>query len=433
IYEINHRFLSELRQRFPGDEGLMARVSLIDEGSPFGGERRVRMAALSIVASHRVNGVAALHSELMVQTIFADYAAIFPERFHNVTNGVTPRRWLQQANPALSSLIDGRIGTAWRQDLAGLAQLKPAADDAEFGRQFMAVKRANKQRLAERVRAELGLVINPDSLFDVQIKRIHEYKRQLLNILHVIARYQAIIANPQANWTPRTVLIAGKAASAYVAAKSIIQLAHDVGRVVNSDPRVGDKLKLVFLPNYGVSLAETIIPAADLSEQISTAGTEASGTGNMKFALNGALTIGTWDGANIEMAEAFGPENMFCFGLRTEAVAQMKALGYDPRLFVEENRQLAQVMEAIASGAFSGGDRERYRALVDSLLGRDVYMLMADFKDYVATQARVDALFAQPEAWARQAVLNVAGMGWFSADRTITEYVDRVWSVKSLG
>ncbi|WP_428506990.1 glycogen/starch/alpha-glucan phosphorylase [Roseateles sp.] len=433
IYEINHRFLSELRQRFPGDEALLARVSLIDEGSPFGGERRVRMAALSIVASHRVNGVAALHSELMVQTIFADYAAIFPERFHNVTNGVTPRRWLQQANPALSSLIDGRIGTAWRQDLAGLAQLKPAADDAEFGRQFMAVKRANKQRLAERVRAELGLVISPDSLFDVQIKRIHEYKRQLLNILHVIARYQAIIANPQANWTPRTVLIAGKAASAYVAAKSIIQLAHDVGRVVNSDPRVGDKLKLVFLPNYGVSLAETIIPAADLSEQISTAGTEASGTGNMKFALNGALTIGTWDGANIEMAEAFGPENMFCFGLRTEAVAQMKALGYDPRLFVEENRQLAQVMEAIASGAFSGGDRERYRALVDSLLGRDVYMLMADFKDYVATQARVDALFAQPEAWARQAVLNVAGMGWFSADRTITEYVDRVWSLKSLG
>ncbi len=433
IYEINHRFLSELRQRFPGDEALLARVSLIDEGSPFGGERRVRMAALSIVASHRVNGVAALHSELMVQTIFADYAAIFPERFHNVTNGVTPRRWLQQANPALSALIDGRIGSAWRQDLAGLAQLKPAADDAEFGRQFMAVKRANKQRLAERVRAELGLVINPDSLFDVQIKRIHEYKRQLLNILHVIARYQAIIAKPQANWTPRTVLIAGKAASAYVAAKSIIQLAHDVGRVVNSDPRVGDKLKLVFLPNYGVSLAETIIPAADLSEQISTAGTEASGTGNMKFALNGALTIGTWDGANIEMAEAFGPENMFCFGLRTEAVAQMKALGYDPRLFVEENRQLAQVMEAISSGAFSGGDRERYRALVDSLLGRDVYMLMADFKDYVATQARVDALFAQPEAWARQAVLNAAGMGWFSADRTITEYVDRVWSVKSLG
>ncbi|MCX2864694.1 glycogen/starch/alpha-glucan phosphorylase [Paucibacter sp. PLA-PC-4] len=431
IYEINHRFLAEVRGRFPGDEALIKRVSLVDEGGGYGGERRVRMAALAIVASHKVNGVAALHSELMVQTIFADYAKIFPGRFHNVTNGVTPRRWLQQANPALSRLIDSRIGTDWRQDLAHLAQLKPLAADAGLGRELQAVKRANKERLAALIRRELGITVNPDSLFDVQIKRIHEYKRQLLNILHVISRYQAIVANPGAEWVPRTVVIAGKAASAYIAAKSIIHLAHDVGRVVNSDPRVADKLKLVFLPNYSVSLAETIIPAADLSEQISTAGTEASGTGNMKFALNGALTIGTWDGANIEMAEAFGVENMFTFGLRTEGVAQIKALGYDPRLYVEQNLQLKNVVDAIARGEF-GGDASRYRALVDNLLGRDGYLLMADFADYVAAQDRVDALFKQPEAWARQALLNIAGMGWFSSDRTIADYVERVWSVKSL-
>lgn len=432
IYEINHRFLAEVRQRFPGDESLIARVSLIDEGGAYGGERRVRMAALSIAASHRVNGVAALHSELMVQTIFSDYARLFPERFHNVTNGVTPRRWLQQANPALSALIDGRIGRGWRHDLGQLAQLKPLAADVGLGRELQGVKRANKEKLAALIRRELGLVVSPDSLFDVQIKRIHEYKRQLLNILHVIARYQAIVANPGADWTPRTVVIAGKAASAYQMAKSIIQLAHDVARVVNSDPRVGDKLKLAYLPNYGVSLAETIIPAADLSEQISTAGTEASGTGNMKFALNGALTIGTWDGANIEMAEAMGVENMFVFGLRTEAVAQIKALGYDPRLYVEENLQLKRVIEAIAQGDFSNGDTGRYRALVDKLLGSDPYLLMADFADYLAAQARVDALFRQPEAWAERALCNIAGMGWFSSDRTIAEYIERVWSVQSL-
>ena len=428
IYEINHRFLAEVAKRFPGETELLKRVSLIDES----GERRVRMASLSIVASHRVNGVAALHSELMVQTIFADYARIYPERFHNVTNGVTPRRWLQQANPQLSNLIDMRIGTGWRKDLAQLKSLKPLAEDAAFCAELSTVKRANKERLAALIRSELGVSVNPESLFDVQIKRIHEYKRQLLNLLHVVARYHAIIDSPRSNWTPRTVIIAGKAASAYVAAKSIIQLAHDIGRVVNSDPRVGDKLKLVFLPNYSVSLAEVIIPAADLSEQISTAGTEASGTGNMKFALNGALTIGTWDGANIEMAQAFGEENMFTFGLRTQGVDKMKSLGYDPRLFTEENAQLKRVIDAIAAGAFCGGDASRYRALTDRLLSSDVYMLMADFADYVATQARVDALYARPAAWSRQTALNIAGMGWFSSDRTIAEYVERVWSRKSL-
>ncbi len=432
IYEINHRFLEELQQRFPGDHALAARVSLIDEGGHGHGERRVRMASLALVASHRVNGVAALHSDLMVQTIFADYARIWPERFHNVTNGVTPRRWLQQANPALSTLLDGRIGDGWRKDLAQLAELKALAADPALGEEFLAVKRANKERLAAVIRRELGITVNVDSLFDIQIKRIHEYKRQLLNLLHVISRYQAIRDNPDANWVPRTVIIAGKAASAYQTAKSIVRLAHDVARVINSDPRVGDKLKLVFLPNYSVTLAESIIPAADLSEQISTAGTEASGTGNMKFGMNGAVTIGTWDGANIEMAEAMGVENMFVFGLRADAVAKIKQLGYDPRLYVEENRQLKRVIDAISAGVFSNGDTERYRALVDSLLHRDVYLLMADFADYVATQAKVDTLFADRAAWAERALRNIAGMGPFSSDRTIAEYVDRVWSVKSL-
>jgi starch phosphorylase len=425
IYEINHRFLAGVRAQYPNDQALLARVSLIDEA----GERRVRMAALAIVASRKINGVSALHSELMVQTIFADYARLFPDRFLNVTNGVTPRRWLMQANPALSALIDARIGDGWRRDLNGLSALKPLAGDTELGQQFLSTKRQNKLRLAELIRRELGIAVDPDSLFDVQVKRIHEYKRQLLNLLHVVARYHAIIDDPQAAFVPRTVIIAGKAASAYHSAKLIIQLAHDIARVVNSDPRVAGRLKLVFLPNYGVSLAEAIIPAADLSEQISTAGTEASGTGNMKFALNGALTIGTWDGANIEMAQAMGEHNMFVFGLRTDAVHRLKALGYDPRLHVEENRQLKRVIDAIANGEFSRQDDKRYRALTDSLLTQDNYLLLADFAAYLEAQAQVDALYARPAAWAERALLNVAAMGGFSTDRTIAEYVAQVWSV----
>lgn len=424
VYEVNRRFLEEVRRRCPGDETMVRRVSLIDED----GERRVRMAALAIVASHKVNGVSALHSDLMVRTIFADYARLWPERFINVTNGVTPRRWLEQANPALSALLDEQVGEGWRRDLSALQALQAKSGDAAVGRLFLQTKRANKQRLADLVRRELGIAVNPDSLFDVQIKRIHEYKRQLLNVLHVVARYQAIVADPQADWVPRTVVFAGKAASAYVAAKQVIALIHDVARVVNSDPRVGDRLKVVFLPNYSVSLAETIIPAADLSEQISTAGTEASGTGNMKFALNGALTIGTWDGANIEMAQAMGEDQMFVFGLRADEVARMKSLGYDPRLYLEENRQLAAVVQAIAQGTFSRGDREAYQPLVQSLTGRDTYMLMADFADYLRTQQRVDTLFRDPAAWAACALRNIAGMGFFSADRTVRDYLDRVWA-----
>ena len=426
IYEVNDHFLKHLAKHFPGDEALVRRVSLIDET----GERRVKMAALSIVASHRVNGVSRLHSELMVQTIFADYARVFPDRFCNVTNGVTPRRWLAQANPALSATLDERLGPQWRTHLDQLAQLAPQAGDPSLQRAVLAAKRVNKERLALLVRRDLGITIDPASLFDVQIKRIHEYKRQLLNALHVVARYQAIVADPNADWQPRTVIFAGKAASAYVTAKTIIRLIHDIARTVNIDPRVRDRLKVVYLPNYSVSLAENIIPAADLSEQLSTAGTEASGTGNMKFALNGALTIGTWDGANIEMAQAVGAEHFFIFGLHAEQVDEVRRLGYDPRLYYEENAQLKAVLDAIAGGAFSPGDPGRYRGLVDSLLNRDAYMLLADFAAYVSAQQRVDAMFATPEVWADKAIRNIAGMGGFSSDRTIRDYARTIWNVK---
>ena len=428
VFEINRRFLDEVRLRLPGDEDRVRRMSLIDEN----GDRRVRMAALSIVASHKVNGVSALHSNLMVQTIFSDFAALYPERFTNVTNGVTPRRWLMQANPGLSALIDSQIGSDWRRDAAGLSALAAHAGSKTLGAAFLEVKRDNKLRLAALVRRELGIAIDPASLFDVHIKRIHEYKRQLLNVLHVVARYQAIVAQPDGpagqGWVPRTIVFAGKAASAYHTAKTIVNLIHDVARVVNSDPRVGDKLKLVFLPNYSVSLAEVILPAADLSEQISTAGTEASGTGNMKFALNGAITIGTWDGANIEMAQAMGEDNMFVFGLRADAVARIKSLGYDPRLYVEETTPLQAALGAIGGGAFSPGEPDRYRGLIDGLLNRDTYLLLADFADYVATQARVDALWRDPATWATRALLNIAAMGKFSSDRTIREYVEKIWT-----
>lgn len=427
VYEINARFLEEVRRRFPHDEGRVQRLSLIDEA----GERRVRMAHLAVVASHRINGVSALHSDLMVRTLFAEFAQLWPERFINVTNGVTPRRWLMQANPGLSSLLDAHVGTGWRSDLTELKRLHEVAHQADLGQAFRDVKRRNKQRLAQVIRRELGLLVSEDSLFDVQIKRIHEYKRQLLNVLHVIARYQAILSQPNTAWQPRTVIFAGKAASAYVAAKQVVQLIHDVAKVVNSDPRVGDRLKVAFLPNYGVSLAEVIIPAADLSEQISTAGTEASGTGNMKFALNGACTIGTWDGANIEMAQAMGEQHMFVFGLRTEQVAHLKALGYDPSLYIEENIALQQVLQALDNGVFSPHEPSRYQGLVQTLRQRDPYFLMADFTGYVQRQRDVDAVYAQPAAWATQALHNIAGMGHFSVDRTIGEYVRHVWAAAS--
>ncbi len=429
IFRINAEFLAEAAAHRPGDDDFLRRLSLIDEAGGHG-ERRVRMAHLSIVGSHKINGVSALHSELLVKTIFADFASLWPERFTNMTNGVTPRRWLAQANPSLASLIDATIGSGWRLDLDQLRRLAPHAEREDFRSAFLAVKHANKARLAEHIRGSTGLVVDPASLFDVQVKRIHEYKRQLLNLLQVVARYQAMLADPGADWVPRTVIFAGKAASSYVAAKSVIRLIHDVGQVINNDPRTGGRLKLVFIPNYGVSVAEVIMPGADLSEQISTAGTEASGTGNMKLALNGALTIGTDDGANIEIREQVGSDNIFIFGLSTAEVQAGRAAGYHPLRLYEQNPRIKAVLDAIAGGQFSEDEPGRYRALVDSLLwGGDHYMLLADFDSYVAAHAGVDALFRDCHAWARKAIANVAGMGWFSSDRTIREYAREVWGL----
>ncbi|MBL0089090.1 MAG: glycogen/starch/alpha-glucan phosphorylase [Ideonella sp.] len=427
IFRINQEFLNEIGVRWPGDHGLRRRLSLIDEQ----GERRVRMAHLSIVGSHKVNGVSALHSDLLTTTVFADFARLWPDHFINVTNGITPRRWLAQANPGLAGLLDESIGIEWRRNLARLGDLRSLADDAAFQARFLAVKRHNKQRLAATIESNTGQVLDAASLFDVQVKRIHEYKRQLLNLLHAVTRYRAILANPEADWAPRSIVFAGKAASGYHTAKQIIRLIHDVGQVTNHDARVRGLLKVVFIPNYSVSLAEVIMPGADLSEQISTAGTEASGTGNMKLALNGALTIGTDDGANIEIRQNVGDDNIFIFGLRTPEVAATRAAGYQPMRICEGNAQLKGTLDAIATGAFSPDEPARYRPLIDSLLwGGDHYLLLADYQAYVDTQAQVDALFRQPRAWARKAILNVAGMGIFSSDRSIGEYARKVWRIE---
>ena len=428
IYDLNTRFLANLHERFPAEQELLRRVSLIDET----GNRRVRMAYLCVLASHKVNGVSALHSELMVQTIFADFARVFPERFCNKTNGITPRRWLAQANQPLANLIDGRIGRGWRRHLDELAGLRDLATEPAFNNAVRLAKQQNKRRLADFIGRELDIRIDPESLFDVQVKRMHEYKRQLLNVLHVITRYHQILANPQANWVPRTVIFGGKAASAYRMAKQVIRLINDVASVVNADPHVGNLLKVVFIPNYRVTLAEMIIPAADLSEQISTAGTEASGTGNMKFALNGALTIGTWDGANIEIAEHVGLDNIFIFGNRTDQVAELRAHGYQPRRYYDNNYELKTAIDRIADGAFSPEEPHRYQDVTHALLESDYYQLLADYGDYVATQQRVDDLYRRPSEWTRQAILNIAAMGPFSSDRTIREYASEIWDVQPM-
>ena len=429
ILEINKRFLDGVRKQHGDDPDLLRRVSLIDET----GERRVRMAYLCVVASHKVNGVSKLHSDLLTQTIFADFARLYPGRFCNKTNGITPRRWLANANPALSALIDSRIGPTWRTDLDQLSGLKAHADDAGFVEAFRAAKRQNKLRLAALIKRDTGVIVNPDSLFDVQVKRMHEYKRQLLNVLHVITRYNEIIEHPDANWVPRTCIFAGKAASAYRQAKLIIKLINDVARKVNADSRVNKYLKVVFIPNYRVSVAEIVMPAADLSEQISTAGTEASGTGNMKFTLNGALTIGTLDGANIEIRDNVGEDNIFIFGHTTEEVARIKANDYDPARHYEENPALKQALDQIASGYFSPDDPQRFRPIADALLRHgDTYLLLADYASYVAMQRQVDALYRNPAEWARKAIHNVAGVGPFSSDRTIREYAEEIWNVKPL-
>ena len=428
IYDINAQFLTGLAQAGV-NAGMLQKVSLVDEH----GDRRVRMAYLAVLTSHSINGVSALHSELMKESIFADFARLWPERFNNKTNGITPRRWLAQANPALSALLDKKIGSGWRRDLTQLKDLQPLLTNEKVITGFQQAKLVNKRRLAAWVQSHMGLEIPTDALFDVQVKRIHEYKRQLLNVLHVVTRYLHIINNPDAVVVPRVVIFAGKAASAYHMAKLIIRLINDVAKVINNDPRVGNKLKVVFIPNYSVSLAEMIIPAADLSEQISTAGTEASGTGNMKLSLNGALTIGTLDGANVEILQNVGADNIFIFGMTTPEVAAVRAAGYQPARIVEQIPELSAVLQAIRTGLFNPEEPERYQAIFDTLVTwGDHYLLLADYASYVEAQAKVDAAYLDPKAWAIMALRNVAGMGPFSSDRTIAEYAEKIWNSPSL-
>jgi starch phosphorylase len=426
IYEINRRFLSDVSRQFPGDMDLIRRVSLIDEDHG----RRVRMSHLAIVGSHKVNGVAKLHSELMQSTIFRDFARIFPDRFINITNGVTQRRWLNQSNPALSALITEALGPSWICNLERLRELAPLIDDAEFRRRFWAVKQANKLRWSDLFRQRSGIEVSPSMVFDVQIKRIHEYKRQLLNILHVITRYRRLRAEPRLELTPRTVIFGGKAAPGYRMAKLIIKLINDVAETLAADPLIRQRLQVVFLPDYNVSRAMELIPAVELSEQISTAGTEASGTSNMKMAMNGALTIGTLDGANIEIRDEVGAENIFIFGRTAGQIAALHSQDYNPWDYYHADVELQGVLDMLAAGHFSPDDPGRFQPLVDSLLqGGDRYALLADYADYIVCQSRVDELYVDEEAWTRRAILNVAHAGHFSSDRAIRDYATAVWGV----
>ncbi len=426
IYEINRRFLEEVEQRFPGDTQRLQKMSIIDDK----GEKLVRMANLAIISSHSVNGVSALHSEILKDDLFHNFYELWPNKFNNKTNGITQRRWLRHCNPWLSDLISEAIGDGWTTNLDELQKLRPLAEDSEFRKRWMNIKRLNKQKLAEHIYQRNGVQVSPDSLFDCQTKRIHEYKRQLLNIIQVIARYNRLKEYPGLELPPRTVIFAGKAAPSYTTAKLIIKLISSVGHIVNNDPAVNQQLKVVFLANYNVSLAEKIFPAADLSEQISTAGTEASGTGNMKYALNGALTIGTLDGANIEIMEEVGKENIFIFGLTTPQAVNLRASGYRPQDYYYRLPELKTVLDQISSGIFSPGDPGLFRPLVDNLLNTDYYLLLADFDAYLDAQADVDRLYMIPDDWARTSILNTAGMGKFSSDRTIDEYAREIWGIK---
>jgi starch phosphorylase len=422
IYEINDRFLKSART-LQTDPGRVGRLSLIDEN----GERRVRMATLAFVGSRKVNGVSALHTELMKSSVFRDLNEEFPGRITNKTNGVTPRRWLIQANPPLASLISKSIGDGWTDDLDRLVELKPLADDAAFRDGFAAVKRRNKAVLGAYVTEVTGVKVSSEALFDIQVKRIHEYKRQLLNILEAVALYLEMRDAPDASWTPRVKFMAGKAAPSYTVAKHIIKLANNVGRVINADKKTRDLLKLVFLPNYNVTLAERMMPAADLSEQISTAGMEASGTGNMKLALNGAVTIGTLDGANVEIADRCGRDNIFIFGLTAGEVGDLRARGYDPSAAIAASPRLQRAIEAIEADAFSAEEPGLFRGLTDALRRSDWFLVCADFESYWAAQRKVDAAYRDRGRWFRMAVTNTASVGWFSSDRTVREYAEEIW------
>jgi starch phosphorylase len=427
VYQINRDFLEAVSAKYPNDMDRRRRMSLIAED----GDRRVRMAYLSVVGSHRVNGVAKLHSRLMRETIFSDFAQLWPDRFTNVTNGISVRRWLKQANPGFSALITEKLGSAWENDLEDLERLKWAVEDADFRQRFAAIKRDNKVRLAKTIELLLSEKVNPDALFDVQVKRIHEYKRQLLNLLYVIVRYLRIINDEQTDGVPRVVIIAGKAAPGYRMAKAVIKLINNVAQVINTDARVGDKLKLCFLPDYDVSLAQEIMPAADLSQQISTAGMEASGTGNMKLSLNGALTIGTLDGANIEIRDAVGEDNIFIFGMTAEEVVARRAQGYSPSQVVEKNPELKRAIQTLESGLFTPDNLSDSTTVADRLMSDgEHFLVLADFDSYVAAQDKVDALFRDTDQWTRKAIINALSMGPFSSDRSIREYADNIWGIK---
>jgi glycogen phosphorylase len=425
IYEINRRFLDDVRANFPGDSQLLQRVSLIAEND----QKYVRMAHLASVGSHAINGVAALHTELLQNSVLRDFHQLFPQKFHNITNGVTPRRWVVLSNPRLAELISSRLGESWvRNTEEQLKQLEEYVYDVEFTKEWRDVKQQNKQTLAKLIRERTGVVVDPHSLFDIHVKRLHEYKRQHLNALHVITLYLRLKADPSLQMAPRTVIFGGKAAPGYAMAKLIIKLINSVADIVNNDRSIQDRLKVVFLPDFNVKNAQLVYPAADLSEQISTAGKEASGTGNMKFALNGALTIGTLDGANIEIRAKVGAENFFLFGLTASEVADLKTRGYRPGDYYNSNQELREVIDLLAIGAFSKGDRELFRPLLQSLLERDDYLLFADYQSYVDQQVRVTNAFADVERWTRMSILNVARTGYFSSDRSIQEYCDRIWN-----
>jgi starch phosphorylase len=426
IHEINRRFLSDVRKRFPGDGQRVNRMSLIEEGR----EKKIRMANLAVVGSHRTNGVAAIHSRLIRERLLTDFAEMYPERFDNKTNGVTPRRWLLLANPDLAHLITQVIGEDWITDLDELRRLEPLADDASFKQGFLEAKRASKVRFADWLRRNTGQIVSPDTIFDSQIKRIHEYKRQLLNLLHIVMLYNRLRKDPALDIPPRTFFFAGKAAPAYDLAKLVIKLTNDIAAGIDSDPAVRDRLKVVFLPDYRVTLAERLIPATEVSEQISTAGYEASGTGNMKFMMNGALTIGTRDGATIEMAEEAGEDNFFLFGLSAEEVESSRHW-YNPYWHYENEPETRDALDLIFSGHFNPEEPGIYHPFRDVLLTNgDFYMNLADLKSYAETQNDVGHLYRDRSQWARKAVLNVAGSGKFSSDRTIREYATEIWGAK---
>ncbi len=425
IYAINSRLLAEARRSGKLDDNGIGTISLIDEG----GERRVRMGNLAFAGSHSINGVSALHTDLMKVTVFADLHKLYPTRINNKTNGVTFRRWLMQCNPGLVGLLREAIGDKFLDDAEALRDLEPFATDSAFQEKFLAVKRDNKVALATLLRQRLNARIDPDAMFDIHIKRIHEYKRQLLNIVEAVSLFDQIRSHPEKDWVPRVKLFGGKAAPSYHNAKLIIKLANDVARAVNHDPAVQGLLKLQFVTNYNVSMAEVMIPAADLSEQISTAGMEASGTGNMKFGVNGALTIGTLDGANVEMRDHVGEDNIIIFGLTAQEVNARRAAGYNPREVIDESKELTQALNAIASGVFSPDDPDRYKGLIDGIYAHDWFMLAADFESYTMAQRRADTLWQDQSVWAQKAILNVARMGWFSSDRTIREYAADIWKI----